>query len=120
MVNGQTEQKNRQILIMVVGQTEQTNKQTNRQSLMMDVGQTAAAQVALTTLALSINHRWELLTAGCQLEIGRSCYSQKPEKRAMRMKFFRKKAILGIRIRPDELKKGVTMRVAGVGKAVTA
>ena len=30
------------------------------------------------------------------------------------------KLILGIRIRPDELKKGVTMRGAGVGKAVTA
>ena len=87
---------------------------------MMDVGQTEAAQVALTTLALSINHRWELLTAGCQLEIGGSCYSQKPEKRALRMKFFRKKAILGIRIRPDELGKGVSMRGAGVGKAVTA
>ena len=28
--------------------------------------------------------------------------------------------ILGIRIRPDELGKGVSMRGAGVGKAVTA
>ena len=84
---------------------------------MMDGGQTEAAQVAFSTLALSINHRWELLTAGCQLEIGRSCYSRKPEKRA---EIFQQKLILGKRVRPHELGKGVSMRGAGVGKAVTA
>ena len=84
---------------------------------MMDDGQTEGAPVAFSTLALFINHRWELLTAGCQLERGRSCYSQKPEKRA---EIFQEKLILGIRIRPDELGKGVSMRGAGVGKAVTA
>ena len=33
---------------------------------------------------------------------------------------FQEKLILGIRIRPNELGKGVSMRGAGVGKAVTA
>ena len=33
---------------------------------------------------------------------------------------FQEKLILGIRIRSDELGKGVSMRGAGVGKAVTA
>ena len=42
------------------------------------------------------------------------------EEGSIAVKFFRKKAILGIRIRPDELGKGVSMRGAGVGKAVTA
>ena len=44
----------------------------------------------------------------------------KAREESIAVKFFRKKAILGIRIRPDELGKGVSMRGAGVGKAVTA
>ena len=99
---------------------KQTNKQTKPDDGWWTNRRSSGCTHQLTTLALFINHRWELLTAGCQLEIGGSCYSQKPEKRALRMKFFRKKAILGIRIRPDELGKGVSMRGAGVGKAVTA
>ena len=44
----------------------------------------------------------------------------KAREESIAVTFFRKKAILGIRIRPDELGKGVSMRGAGVGKAVTA
>ena len=42
------------------------------------------------------------------------------EERSNADEISQEKPILGIRIRPDELGKGVTMRGAGVGKAVTA
>ena len=42
------------------------------------------------------------------------------EERGNADEIFQEKLILGIRIRPDELGKGVSMRGAGVGKAVTA
>ena len=42
------------------------------------------------------------------------------EERSNADEISQEKLILGIRIRPDELGKGVSMRGAGVGKAVTA